>query len=228
MFFQNFFDRIFYRGKLSLKHVFALFSFIFVIWTFYRYFPEILPAWVEELVLKPIIWLGPTLWLVKKIEKEDLSSLGFTKKNLRLAFYWGGGLGVVFALEGLLTNIFKYQGLNLSSFGFTPRSFLAALAISFATALSEETVFRGYIFSRLLRLWKSEWRANLISALLFTVIYLPVSVFVLGYQPLVMFGYLTFIFIYGFASAFIFARSENLMASILLHVFWSWPIFLFR
>jgi len=228
MIFQNFFDRIFHREKLSSKHVFFLFSLIFVLWAIYRYFPEILPTWAEELILKPLVWLVPTLWIVKEVEGEKLSSLGFTKKNLSRSLLWGIGLGIVFALEGLLTNIFKYRGLHLISLDYTALTFLGALALSFVTAISEETVFRGYIFTRLWRIWKSEWLANIVSAFLFTLIYLPVGIFVLSYRPMVMLAYLLFVFIYGFASAFVFARTENLVSSILLHVFWSWPIILFR
>jgi len=228
MIFQNFFDRIFHREKLSSKHVFFLFSLIFVLWAIYRYFPEILPTWAEELILKPLVWLVPTFWIVKEVEGEKLSSLGFTKKNLSRSLLWGIGLGIVFALEGLLTNIFKYRGLHLISLDYTALTFLGALALSFVTAISEETVFRGYIFTRLWRIWKSEWLANIVSAFLFTLIYLPVGIFVLSYRPMVMLAYLLFVFIYGFASAFVFARTENLVSSILLHVFWSWPIILFR
>lgn len=228
MIFQNFFDRIFHRQKLSSKHVFFLFSLIFVLWAVYRYFPEILPGWAEELILKPLVWLVPTFWVVKEIEGEKLASLGFTKKNLSRSLLWGIGLGIVFALEGLLTNIFKYRGLHLISLDYTTLTFLGALALSFVTAISEETVFRGYIFTRLWRIWKSEWLANIVSAFLFTLIYLPVGIFVLSYRPVVMLAYLLFVFIYGFASAFVFARTENLVSSILLHVFWSWPIILFR
>jgi membrane protease YdiL (CAAX protease family) len=228
MIFQRLFDRIFHREKLSIKHVFALFSFVFVLWAVYRYFPEILPSWVEELILKPLVWLVPTFWLVKEIEREKLASLGFTRKNLTRALYWGIGLGVVFALEGFLTNILKYRGLNLISLDYTSLDFLRLLVISFVTALSEETVFRGYVFTRLWRIWKNEWLANIASAFLFTLIYLPVGIFVLGYRPMVMLIYLFFVFVYGFASAFAFARTENILASILLHVFWSWPIILFR
>lgn len=228
MIFQSFFNRIFHREKLSSKHVFSLFSLIFVLWAIYRYFPEFLPTWVEELFLKPLVWLVPTFWIVKEIEKEKLSSLGFTKKNLARSCYWGIGLGIVFALEGLLTNIVKYRGLHLIALDYTPLAFLGAVALSFVTAFSEETVFRGYIFTRLWRIWKSEWLANIVSAFLFTLIYLPVGIFVLSYRPLVMLAYLFFVFIYGFGSAFVFARTENIVSSILLHVFWSWPIILFR
>lgn len=216
------------RTELSSKHVFALFSFIFVIWAVYRYFPEMLPTWVEEIILKPIVWLLPTFWLVKKIEKEKLSSLGYVQKNLFPSLYWGIGFGLVFAIEGFLANILKYGELRLISPEFTPLIFLSSLFISFWTAFSEETVFRGYIFTRLWRNWKNEWLANFVSAFLFVLIHLPVGIFVLGYTPLVMMIYLLFVFIFAIGSAFVFARTKNIASSILLHVFWSWPIILFR
>jgi membrane protease YdiL (CAAX protease family) len=210
------------------KRVFALFSFIFVIWALFRYFPEIFPEWIEELVLKPLIWLLPTFWVVRKIERQPFSSLGFTAKNLFPAIYWGIGLGIVFALEGLLTNIFKYRGLNLIPLNYNLPTFLGLLGLSFVTAFSEETVFRGYIFNRLQQIWKKEWLANIVSSALFVIIHLPIGVFVLSYTPLVMLAYLFFVFVYGFGSAFVFARTGNIISSILLHVFWSWPIILFR
>lgn len=220
-------DKILKKETLSVKHVLALFSFIFIFWAFYRYFPEP-PAWVSELILKPIVWLLPTFWLVRKIEKQPLTSLGLTKKNLFPAAYWGIGLGLVFALEGLLTHILKYRGFQLISLERSFGQFLGLVLISFATAFSEELVFRGYIFNRLWQIWKKEWLANIVTAFLFVLIHLPIGIFVLGYRPLTMIAYLFFVFAFGFGSAFVFARSGNLIASILLHVFWSWPIILFR
>lgn len=222
-----FLDKIFYREKLSAKHVLALFSFVFILWTFYRYLPES-PIWFSELVLKPVIWLLPTFWLIRKIEKQPLSSIGITKKNLLPAFYWGIGLGFAFVLEGLLTNILVYRGFRLAASEFSLLNFSGAIVLSFATAISEEIVFRGYIFNRLRQIWKKEWRANLLSSLLFVLIYLPVGIFVLGYTPWLMLVYLVFVFIFGLASGFVFSRTGNILASILLHVFWSWPVIFFR
>jgi hypothetical protein len=224
----NIFDKIFHRQKLSLKHVFALFSFIFIVWSFYRYLPEILPLWVEELILKPLVWLLPTFWLVKRVERQSFSSLGLTKKNLFPSIYWGVGLGLVFALEGLLTNIIKYKGLNLVSLGYSSTAFFGLFLLSLVTAFTEETVFRGYLFHRLWQIWQKEWLANIVSSFLFVLIHLPIGIFVLGYNPMVMLAYLFFVFIFAFGSAFVFGRTQNLLASILLHVFWSWPIVLFR
>ncbi len=229
MMLKGLFDRIFHREKLSIKHVFALFCFIFAFWSLYRYFPEgVFPLWVEELIFKPLIWLVPTFWLVLRIEGEKISSLGLTKKNLFPALYWGIGLGIVFAAEGLVTNIIKYQGLHLPELEYSSLGLIGLVLLSFVTAFSEEIVFRGYIFTRLWRLWQSEWLANLVSAFLFALIHLPIGVFVLGYSPMTMLAYLFFVFVYGFGAAFVFARSENIVSAILMHVFWSWPIILFR
>ncbi len=225
---MRFLDRIFKKENLSLKHIFALFSFIFVVWSFYRYLPQVLPLWVEELILKPMIWLLPVFLLVKKVEKKSFVSLGLIKTNIFPSIYWGVGLGLVFAFEGLVTNIFKYKGLHLIALEYPSFIFLGLLGISLVTAFSEELVFRGYIFNRLWQIWNKEWLANIVSSLLFVIIHLPIGIFVLGYNPMVMFAYLFFVFIFGFGSAFVFGRTKNLISSVLLHIFWSWPIILFR
>jgi len=222
------FTKFFHRQKFSLKHIFALFSFIFIFWSFYRYLPGVLPLWVEELILKPLIWLLPLFWMVRKIEQQPFSSLGFTTKRLFPSLYWGIGLGLVFALEGLLTNIVKYKGLHLVSLHYSSGYFLGLFLLSLVTAFSEETVFRGYIFNRLWQIWKREWLANIVSSFMFALIHLPIGIFVLGYSLPVMLAYLFFVFLFAFGSAFVFGRTQNLLASILLHVFWSWPIILFR
>ena len=228
MIFQKFFGKVLHHGQLSIKHVFSLFCFIFAFWSLYRYFPEIFPQWLEELIFKPLIWLLPTFWLVRQVEKEKLVSLGLTKKNLFPAIYWGVGLGVIFAAEGLVTNILKYQGLHLPELNYSPLSLIGLILLSFVTAFSEEIVFRGYIFTRLWRIWQNEWLANLVSAFLFALIHLPIGLFVLSYAPMIMIAYLFFVFVYGFGAAFVFGRSENILSAILMHVFWSWPIILFR
>jgi uncharacterized protein len=224
----NVFKKLFWHQKFSLKHVFALFSFIFIVWCFCRYLPQVLPLWFEELILKPLFWLGPTIWLVRRVEKQSFSSLGFTTKKLFPSLYWGIGLGLVFALEGLLTNIVKYKGLNLASLDYSSINFLGIFLISLVTAFSEETVFRGYLFNRFWQIWGQEWLANIVSSLLFVFIHLPIGLFVLGYRPAIMLSYLFFVFIFAFGSAFVFGRTKNIISSILLHIFWSWPIVLFR
>lgn len=217
------------NSKITLlKHVVGLYTFIFLVWGVYRYLFR-LPEEIEEIILKPLIWLGPTFWLVAK-EKGNLVSIGWSGKNLFKSFYLGIGLGIIFAFLGFGTHLLKYGEVAFIKLAFlaTPSLFTSALIISLLTAISEETAFRGYIFNRLWQVFGSEWQANLISSFGWTLVHLPITIFVFHYNFFQMLVFLGLSFVFGVGSAFVFARTKTITASVLLHVFWSWPIILFR
>jgi membrane protease YdiL (CAAX protease family) len=181
---------------------------------------------VEELFIKPILWLVPIFWLTIK-ENLPVSSLGITFKNLFPAIYLSLGLGAVFVIEALLTNFFKYGHLNFAAnLGNMP--ILSSLGVSFATAFSEEVAFRGYIFGRLWFALKDEWAANVTSSLIWTVVHIPIAFFVWKLNLASGILYLLLTAAFGVGSAFIFGRTKNIFGSIFLHVLWEWPIILFR
>jgi membrane protease YdiL (CAAX protease family) len=160
-------------------------------------------------------------------ERARISSLGITLKNLFPSIYLSLGLGSVFVIEGLLSNYLKYGNFNFAAnIGNLP--LMSSLGLSFATAFSEETAFRGYIYSRLANVMKNEFGANIIQTILWTGIHVPIAFFVWGYTVPQGIVYLFITAIFGMGSAFIFSRTKNVFGSILLHVLWEWPIILFR
>ena len=208
-----------------IKHVTIYSAYLLLIWAFYRFLFK-LPDQIEELVVKPIIWLGPILWMNSK-EGFSLSSLGITMKNLFPSIYLSLGLGAIFVIEAALANLFKYDYFNFgANIGNLP--LFSSLGLSFATAFSEEISFRGYIFGRLSYVLKDEWAANITSSLIWTIVHIPIAFFVwkLGFASGVLYLMLTAAF--GIGSAFIFGKTKNIFGSILLHVLWEWPIILFR
>jgi len=208
-----------------VKNVTIYSVYLILIWAFYRFLFQ-LPDQVEELVVKPILWLTPLFWFLRK-EGFGISSLGITLKNLFPAIYLSLGLGLIFVGEGLLTNFLKYGGFNFgANLGSTP--FMISLGLSFITAFSEETAFRGYIFSRLLLSLKSELSANIIQTLLWTAIHIPIAFFVWDYTLPQGIIYLFLTAVFGMGSAFVFGRTKNITGPVLLHVLWEWPIILFR
>ncbi len=213
-------------SKTSLiKNVTIYATYLIIFWAFYRFLFK-LPDEVEEIVIKPIVWLLPVFYFVKK-EGFGLDSIGFTLKNLFPAVYLSLGLGAVFVAEGLLTNFLKYGGFNFgANIGTTP--LMLSLGLSFATAFSEETAFRGYIFSRLWVALKNEWTANLITTLLWTGIHVPIAFFIWKLNLMAGVVYLILTAIFGIGSAFIYGKTKNIWGSIFLHVLWEWPIILFR
>lgn len=208
-----------------IKNVTIYSVYLILIWAFYRFLFQ-LPDEVEELVIKPILWLFPVFWFTKK-EGFSITTLGITFKNLFPSLYLSIGLGTIFVAEGLLTNFLKYGHFNFgANIGSTP--IMISLGLSFATAISEEIAFRGYIFSRLVFTLKNEFGANLIQTILWTLIHVPIAFFVWGYTLPQGIVYLIITAIFGMGSAFIYARTKNIAGSVLLHVLWEWPIILFR
>lgn len=213
---------------LQLKHAISLYAFLLIVWGFYRILFKIDDN-IEELFVKPVIWLLPLAYIIKK-EGLGLSSLGWTTKNLFKSLYIGIGLGVLFAAVGFLANATKYGGnTSFSTFGIaSTSSFLFALLVSLATATSEETVFRGFIFTRVWKAVENEFAANLITTIGWIIIHLPVLIMVYELGPTDLSVRLVLTGIFGFGSAYVFARTGNIASSVLLHVLWSWPIILFR
>jgi membrane protease YdiL (CAAX protease family) len=210
-----------------LRAVFSYFSFLLLIWGLYRFLFK-LPEAVEELFLKPIIWLGPLIWLVKRMEKKPLASLGLSSQALIRNIIIGLGLGIIFSLEGALVNIIKYGQLNLFQVPYSGWGLAAAFLTSVATAFSEELAFRGFIFNRLWGVSKKEWQTNLVTSFLFLLIYLPITILIFRYQLLQVLVYSLVVFLYSLGAGFIFARTKTIIAPLLMHVFWAWPMILFR
>ena len=210
---------------ITLKHVTIYSAYLLLTWAFYRFLFRF-PEHIEELIIKPIVWLLPLFYFLRK-DKLTLVSIGVTFKNLFSSLYLSLGLGALFVAEALLTNFLKYGSFNFGA-NIGNASLLPSLGLSFATAFSEETAFRGYIFGRLSSFFKSEITANIIQAVLWTAIHVPIAFFILKMGIVSGLVYLFITAIFGIGSAFIFGRTKNIFGSILLHVLWQWPIILFR
>jgi membrane protease YdiL (CAAX protease family) len=213
------------KAKSLNKNIKYYCLYLLAVWTIYRFFFNFSEE-AEELFIKPVVWLAPLIYILGK-EGKGLRSLGFRLKGIFSSFYYSIALGAGFATEGLIINFFKYRKLDFSA-SIGNSSFFVAFFLSLATAITEELVFRGYLFNRLWKSSKNELKSNLISSLLWCVIHLPIAVLWWKLGMLEVFVYLLLVFIFGIGSAFVFARSENIASSILLHVFWEWPIMLFR
>lgn len=208
-----------------LKHSTILAVYLLIFWGFYRYLFR-LPEEIEEFIVKPILWLVPVFYFVKK-ERSSLLSLGITTKNLFKSIYLALFLGLVFAFEALLINYLKYGNFNFAA-NIGSKPLLFSLATSFMTAFSEETTFRGYLFSRVWSALDNEWIANFSTSIVWALVHLPITIFVWKLSFASSMVYLMLTTVFGIASALIFARTKNITSSILLHVLWEWPIILFR
>lgn len=213
---------------LKLRRVFGFFGYLLVVWGFYRLIFK-LPDEVEELILKPLLWLVPTFWLVFFVEKRGFQSIGWTVRNLFQGVYLGTGMGMIFVLGGFLVNFVKYGQVNFAAFqGFSPL-FVGAIGLSLATAVSEETVFRGYILRRLREVFRSQWVAIITTSVLFVTIYLPVGLFASRASFSEVSAYLFFLFLFSVGGSWVYIRTGTVVAPVVARGLWSLAIFfLFR
>lgn len=213
------------KKELAFKYAISLFVYLLIVWGLYRFLFK-LPDEVEEIFIKPVVWLIPIFYLLRR-EKSKISTLGITVKNLFPAIYFALGLGAFFVIEAILINFVKYKGFDFSA-NLGNTSFSIAFGLSFITAIVEEITFRGYIFNRLWHSLGSEWSANIVSSLAWGLVHAPITFFVWKLDPGAILIYLSLTITFGIGSAYVFARTRNVFSSILLHVLWAWPIILFR
>jgi len=209
----------------TIKQVTAFYAYLLVVWGFYRLLFQI-PEPFDELLVKPLIWLVPLYVLLKK-EGRGWDSVGISTKNILPAVYLSLLLGIIFTIEAVFINILKYRGLNFSS-NIRLSMFIGAVVISFVTALSEELVFRGYIFNRLWETTGNALKSNLVISIGWSLLHLPIALFDWRLQVSSLVIYIVLTFIFSFGASFLFARTKNIAAPIILHVLWAWPVILFR
>lgn len=176
-------------------------------------------------MLKPVIFLGPVFWWVFEREKNSFKSLGITSKGLKKALFFGLGLGVLFALVAMVAHIAKYGQFSPAGFEGNRLSFLM---LTFITSISEAILFFGFFLVRLKALWANEVKVIVVNTLLFSLIHLPIMLFVYHYNFPEIFSYLFLIFCVGFGNSVIMLRTQNLLAPILSQTFWGMSIYLFR
>lgn len=214
------------RRHLQVWHrVLGFYTYLLILWGFYRVLSPF-PVWVEEVVLKGLVFGLPVFWLVFHREKEDFSSLGITMKNFYQAVCMGLSLGILFWGIGQLA-VYLRSG-ELSAFTRiqpTSGEFGAFLLLALVTAWWEELVFTGYILGRLARITQSEFSGAVMTAMMFGGLYLP-ALLLRGNTLSQTLLQLFLLLLLGFSNSVLMLRTGNLIAPILSHAFWGVTVYL--
>ena len=219
-----------YNGLMIKHQAFAVWFIIFIVWAFYRAYFR-LPEAVDEFLIKPLVFLGPVLYIVLVREKKKLSEIGLggKLKDIMFDIYIGIAIGILFAMEGLLANYIKY-----GQFSFAP---ILALKVSgglvlflltnLATSIWEETLGRGFIYKRLLKISKNQMYAAVTSSFLFLLLHVPIMFTQLHLTGMSFAIYPFSILLLGITNSYIFSLRGNLVLPILIHTFWNMTVALY-
>jgi len=165
----------------SFKHLLIFILLFFAVWTvratvlFFideRIHSEVLSS-VYSNAVKFLIWVVPAVIYLRQLDRQP--ALGYlklttpiNKKGLVYAI-------IISALYFAATIIFETRigGKNLHALvAASPAEWLRALAFIFFSPISEEILFRGFVLNKLAERLKF-WIANLLTAVLFTLIHWP-------------------------------------------------------
>jgi membrane protease YdiL (CAAX protease family) len=197
----------------SLK-VFYYFIYLLVVWGFFRLLFR-LPEVIEEFWIKPIIWLTPLfgLWIN---EKERVK---FFKGSWIKALMWGGGLGLLWLVIAVVVSLGRSG--NAVFFPGDISKYGDVLGAALATAIVEELVFSGFIFQKLHKKARDPRHAILMTAGMFSLIHLPIGLFVYKYSSVQLIEFLLVVALVEMGSSFVMNKSNNVMAPILSHFMWA-------
>lgn len=215
------------NGSIYKKGVIFLFSYLFLAWGIYRLF-AFFPEWVDEFLFKPAIWLGGTYCVLKEFENLSLQSLFKDEKNVIKNILFGVGAGAILVTVVLFLPFLFSNTLMLKEEFLSPFAVLLHLLISTATAITEETVFRGYLLTRLQKCIPNQILAVTTNILLFVVIHIPSIIFVRSTSWGDAFSYIFVLTVSTIGYTLIFLKTKSLSASIGMHTAWNFLSFLFR
>jgi membrane protease YdiL (CAAX protease family) len=212
------------RAISHLEKTLNIWAIILIIWSLYRAkFGTSLPLWFDELLAKPIIFLLPVFYFIKKVEKKDFfKSTGFVRQDLLKETLLGLLIGFVFICILFLGFISRgfFQNLNvIKSLSLIP--FLYFLIVSFATSFSEEILSRGFILTRICERFNNIYLSSFFAAILYFFIHIPIL-----FTDKLLTGDLllrvsTIDFVLGFILSLIFLVRKNIIIPIFIHAFYN-------
>jgi membrane protease YdiL (CAAX protease family) len=218
------------KKKVSpTQKVLNLWAIILIIWSVYRTkfsFPE----WFDEFIAKPLIFVLPVYFYIKRVEKKDfLPSVLLTTKNIFKDIYLAIVIGFVFALSAFFSNYIKHGSFSFSStiLYSSSQKLSTYFLIALATGFSEEILSRGFILKRLYEESKNIYSSSFIASILFFIIHIPILFTNVKLTGNFLLFFMFNDIILSLANSFIFLNRKNLISPILIHTFYNVAIILF-
>lgn len=208
-------------GKKLIKSTYLTFALLIIVWIgawLLKLDAEEYLLWLKSsggsfvywLIAKILIWIIPAMFLLK-ISKRDLNVV-FNLSNWRSWLGWGGGIGLLIALTGIIPNYVQNKPILPTSFSWPLINVLVIAPIF------EEFLFRGAILGNLQKKY-SPFIANLISSAMFLLLHIPGWYFmgVLTDNLTRPAGGALSIFLISIAFGLATQRSKSVMGGIIAH-----------
>ena len=198
-----------------------------IIWAFYRAFSQ-LPDWMSDLVIKPLVFAAPIFYYVVAIERLPLSSIGLSGAKFKRDLGIGLSFGLLFAVEGILSNSVKYGRICLTPLvSVGPIGTLAIIITALVASFAEELLIRGFFYTRLRTAYQSELKAMLVSALMYFMLLVPTVFVITRLSGMTLIVFVATNIVMSIANTMIFNETKTLTVPVLIHVFWNLAVVMY-
>lgn len=185
-----------------------------------------MPDWIDEFIAKPLVFILPIYWLISRIEKKNFfEEVWFNSRKLLSDCGLGLALGGVFIISALFAQYVKIGTIDLSV--MTSENMLLALAITLATAVSEEILSRGFVLKRFYEETKNPYLSSFNASLLFLILHIPILFTIPELRGTLLILFLTTDFILSLINSFIYLDRRSILAPILIHALYNVAVLLY-
>jgi membrane protease YdiL (CAAX protease family) len=200
-----------------------LWAVILIIWAIYRTYFK-LPEWFDEFIAKPMVFVLPVLFYISRIEKQDILSGLFIKKDKKIfikEFFIGLGIGLALFFTALLSIYLSTKKITLFSHFPSPNKLGLIVLTAFATGITEEILSRGFVLKRLYEESKNAYSSTFFASILFFFLHVPIlfSSNRIGGSMLLMFMFTDLMI--SMVTGLIMIQRKSLTIPILIHAFYN-------
>lgn len=205
-----------------------LWAVILIVWSIYRYNFK-MPDWFDEFIAKPLVFVLPVYYYIKRIEKTDFfSGLNWKKKMEKGTMFLGLIMGSVFFVTAIFGNWVK-----LGSFVFFPGKTVSLggifliILMALATGISEEILSRGFILKRLYEESKNIYTSSFFSSILFFFLHVPILFASLKISGNMLLFFMVTDLLLSLTVSFLYLDKKDLTLPIMIHTFYNLSIYFF-
>jgi CAAX amino terminal protease family. len=203
------------------QKVLNLWGIILIVWAFYRLKFK-MPEWFDEFMAKPIIFILPVYYFVKKSEKKSfLPSLNWSFKTVKKDFLIAIFIGLVIFLTIVLANYFRNKEVVFLKYKISYLSFFYIIFVSLITAISEQILSTGFVLKRLYEETKNFYQSAFFNAILFFFLHVPLRFTIPGLMGnQLIFLMMTDVFL-SLLNSYFYLTYKSLNLPIFIHAFYN-------
>lgn len=204
-----------------------MWAIVIIVWAIYRsYFRTDLPQWIDEFIAKPIIFVLPVFYFIKRYEKRSFfGGLDFHLNSLLPDLLIGGAIGLIFLSMGILGN-YMNMGVFIppeKQIFLTDAIMFTALAL--ATGLTEEILTRGFVLKRLYNESKNIYTSSFLVSILFFFMHIPILFTDDNIRGALLIQIMITDMILSLVVSLLYLERRSLLVPVLIHMFYNLSLY---